>query len=93
MKRNWGGGWRCGGGRGRGGGSGDGNGKVEAAWRWRREAAQVPREEAGRRVAWYWQRDAAWHAALDVQVCCVLFASYAVLHEYVQVRMGGCSAR
>ena len=35
----------------------------------RREAAQVQREEAGRRLAWYWQRRAAWITCLCVCVC------------------------
>jgi len=43
--------------------------KVEAAWRGRREVAQVQREEASRRLASYCQRRSAWRAALDEQVC------------------------
>ena len=42
--------------------------KVEAAWRGRREVAQVQREEASRRFASYCERRSAWRAALDEQV-------------------------
>ena len=41
-------------------------GMVMACWR---EAAQVQREQASRRLAWYCQRRAARHAVLDEQVC------------------------
>jgi len=50
------------------GGGDSGDGKVEEAWRGIREAAQVQREEASRRLAWYCQR-AAWRASPDEQVC------------------------
>jgi len=41
-------------------------GMVMACWR---EAAQVQREQASRRLAWYCQRRDARHAALNEQVC------------------------
>ena len=52
MERDGGGGWRRG-------------EAEEAAWSGRGDAAQVQREEASRRLAWYWQRLAAWRAGLD----------------------------